>query len=407
MRAFGLACAAAAAAAVTLPGHRLGIGVGLVAVIAAVAIADARATTPSAHAIGFGALALALAAMPAIRDALWVVAADLSASILVGSVAVTGRARWAELAAGAVAALIRSVETPRLVTRTNVETARLRGLAPVARGMLVGGLVVLPFGALFWSADSAFADLAGSMPVPSLASLPERVAVFAFVLVLVGGLVLAGRRPPALADRDSRPAHSNAEWAIPLALLDLLFLAFVVIQLTVLFGGNEHVLRTAGLTYAEYARRGFAELLVAAGLTLVVIAVAVRVAGARGRLLLRALLGVLCLLTLVILASALRRLDLYEDAYGFTRLRITAHAIGLWLGGIFLLVLLAGLTRHARWLPRTAAAFTGTALLVFSLANPDGLVAQSNVDRWRATGKQKSTRLNSSHVKRSRMPSSA
>ena len=147
------------------------------------------------------------------------------------------------------------------------------------------------------------------------------------------------------------------------------------------------MLTTAGLTYAEYAREGFAQLLVAAALTLAVVAGAARLARGGNRLLLRVLLGALCLLTLVIVASALRRLDLYEDAYGFSRLRLSAHAIGLWLGGLFGLVLAAGLTRHARWLPRAIVGATGTALLAFSLVNPDGLVARHNVERWRETGK--------------------
>lgn len=387
MRAFGLACAAAAAAAVMLPGHRLGVGMAIVAVTAAAAVAAARATTVSVHSLGFGGLALVLAAIPAVRDAGWVVAADLAGSLVLASIAVAGGTRWLELATGAVAALVRLFAAPRLIAEAELETAQLRGLAPVARGLVAGGLVVAPFGALFWSADRAFAELGDSLPFPSLASLPERAVVFTLVLFLVGGLVLAGRRPLSVTHRDRRPRLATAEWAIPLALLDLLFLAFVVVQLAVLFGGNEHVLSTAGLTYAEYARQGFAELLAAAGLTLVVVAVAARLATPGARLLLRALLGVLCLLTLVILASALRRLGLYEDAFGFTRLRIVAHATGLWLGGLFLLVLLAGVTHHSRWLPRTTVAFTGVSLLGFSLANPDGLVAERNVDRWRSTGK--------------------
>ncbi|CAN5694417.1 hypothetical protein BH18ACT13_BH18ACT13_11700 [soil metagenome] len=101
----------------------------------------------------------------------------------------------------------------------------------------------------------------------------------------------------------------------------MLFLVFVVVQVTVLFGGHDHVLETAGLAYAEYARQGFWQLIVAAVLTLAVIAAAARVAQphhAAEKTLLRALLGTLCVLTIVIVASALHRLDLYEEAFGLT-----------------------------------------------------------------------------------------
>ena len=132
---------------------------------------------------------------------------------------------------------------------------------------------------------------------------------------------------------------------MPLGALVALLGAFVATQLATLFGGNRHVLETAGLTYAEYARTGFAQMAVVAALTLVVIAAAARWARDGGGLL-RALLAALCVLTLVVIASALRRLELYEEAYGFTRLRLTADAILLWLGALFVLVLAAGRVRR-------------------------------------------------------------
>lgn len=387
MRVPAAAFAAALAAAAILPGRPLGLAVTLVAGLVAIAVLLGPALRRPGHARLFGALALALAAMPAIRDAGWVVAVDLVAAFLFASIAVAGGSRAGELALGAVAALIRLTDVSAAVASTELDPGRLRSLAPLGRGLFAGGLLALPFGALFWTADRAFAELGSSVPHPGLSGLPARVAVFSLVLVASAGLLLAARRPAAVGSGRPTPGRSTAEWAIPLALLDLLFLAFVVVQLTVLFGGNEHVLRTAGLTYAEYAREGFAQLFVAAALTLGVVGAAVRFGRGSNRLLLRVLLGVLCVLTLVIVASALRRLDLYEDAYGFSRLRLSAHAIGLWLGGLFVLVLVAGLTRHARWLPRTVVAATGAGLLGFTLVNPDGLVARHNVERWRETGK--------------------
>jgi hypothetical protein len=142
------------------------------------------------------------------------------------------------------------------------------------------------------------------------------------------------------------------------------------------------VLDTAGLTYAEYARSGFAQLLAVAALTLAVVAAARRWAR-DGRTLLRVLLAALCLLTLVVLASALKRLGLYEQEFGFTRLRFAAHAILLWLGALFVLVLVA----RAAVIPRAAVAITAAAILLFALADPDRRIVQHNVDRSQRTGK--------------------
>jgi Domain of unknown function (DUF4173) len=371
------AVAAAVAAAALVPGGPPGIGVVVVAVLVALTIAAAR--EPSVDVVLFGVPALALSAFAFVLDASWVVALDLSAAGVLAALAVSGPRLDA-----LVAPVHRLVDVPELVP------AAPSGSAPALRGVLFGGLLVLPFGALFWSADALFAELAGRIPAPSAETLVERTLLFATVLLGALGLALAARERLPERARPDRRRLTRVEWAIPLACLDLLFLAFVAVQLTVLFGGHEHVLETAGLTYSEYAREGFWQLLTAAVLTLVVVGGATVAARAKSRLdavLLRALLGVLCALTIVVLVSALHRLRLYEDAYGLTRPRLLAEAVAFWLGGLFALVLAAGAwTRVRIQLARIAVAGTAAGLLLFSLADPDRLIAERNVDRWRATG---------------------
>jgi hypothetical protein len=183
------------------------------------------------------------------------------------------------------------------------------------------------------------------------------------------------------------------EWALPVAALVALFTAFVAVQLAVLFGGREYVLRTAGVTYAEYARRGFWQLLTVTALTLAVIAVAARLAPREtvaDRVWLRALLGGLAVLTLVVVASALSRMWAYEQAYGFTRLRILVSACELWLGVVFVLVIVAGVrlnttASQAMWLPRAVLGTGLLALLALAALNPDRFIAEQNVARYERT----------------------
>jgi hypothetical protein len=214
--------------------------------------------------------------------------------------------------------------------------------------------------------------------------------VFVVVLLAALGLALAARRPLTARLRRPRRRLGVWEWAIPLARLDALSLAFVLVQLTVLFGGNDHVLRTSGLTYAEYARQVW-QLLAAGALTLAVVLAADRLAAVRSRRdarLVRVLLGILCALAVVAVLSALHRLRLYEDAYGLTRLRLAAEAFSLWLGALFALLIVAGLSVGAlRQLPRIVFAGAAAALIAFTLASPDGLIARRNVERWEQTGR--------------------
>ena len=96
---------------------------------------------------------------------------------------------------------------------------------------------------------------------------------------------------------------------------------------------------------------------------------------------LRVLLAVLCALTGVVLASALHRLDLYQDAFGATRLRVTATATLLWLGALLALALAALAVDRPRPLPRASLLVTALALLGFALWNPDLRIAERNLQR--------------------------
>lgn len=372
-----LALVSAVLAAIVIPGGPPGIGIAVVALC--VAAAAATRARRSADLLLFGGAALALASFAAILDAGWVVRVDLLAAWLFATFAVAGPRLLAPLAPFAALPSIPAV-LPESSSRA----------VPALRGVVIGTSLVIPFAVLFLTADAAFAAIANGTPRPSLGSVPGRVTAFTVVLLAALGLALAARRQ--LRDRPlvRRRSLALVEWALPLIVLNVLFLMFVAVQLTVLFAGHDHVLRTSGLTYAEYARSGFWQLLAAAVLTLVVVKGAMLFAGPRTRaehLLLQALLGLLSALTIVIVASAFHRLRLYESVFGLTRLRLAAEAFSLWLGGTFALLLLAGALRRAAMFPRVVLAWTAVALIAFSIANPDARIADRNVDRWRETGR--------------------
>jgi hypothetical protein len=353
--------------------------------------------------------------MAAVRSAAWVVAVDLALAVPLSFVAVGGGSTWTALLLSALRPVTFAGRSPGFLLRPVAGRAgALRtGARPALRALLLSATLLGLFGTLFLTADAAFAHLAGRL-VPSIdvPLLSLRVLTFAGAAVLAGTLALNGRRfegaragrAPRLLqdlvgalfergarDPDAEPrGFRRVEWVTALAALDLLFLAFVVVQLAVLFAGHDHVLRSAGLTYAEYARQGFFQLLVTGALALGVIAGSAGWARRSARSdewVLRALLELLAVLTLVVLASALRRLHLYEEAYGFTRARLVAHTTILWLGAMLALVMAAGATGRTRWLPRTALAVTGMGVVAFNLVNPDGLVARHNVARHAATGR--------------------
>ncbi|MFD9970977.1 DUF4153 domain-containing protein [Streptomyces sp. NPDC059011] len=397
-RAATLCCALATALlSALLLGDGLGVNLLIVAVPATLAAcfaarAAGRRLRPWTAVWAVGGLALLL--VPALRDAGWPTFLAVVSAMAVGSLALHGGRTWPGVVLGPFGVLDSLVTGPMWGWRGLRERADgSRGRwGPVLRASAVAALLLLVFGALFAGADAAFADLLGEL-TPDVSGIDAPWRLLLFLVGLAGALAAAHTaaaplRWDRLTLRQGR-ARGRVEWAVPLIVLDLLFAAFIAVQLAVLFGGYDRVLRETGLTYAEYARQGFWQLLWATLLTLVVIGLALRWAprgGARDSTLVRAVLGTLCVLTLVVVAAALRRMDLYVDAYGLTRLRISVAAMELWLGLVLVLIIAAGLL-GSRWLPRAVAGSAAAAVLAFGLGSPDALVAERNVQRFESTGK--------------------
>ncbi|WP_308377493.1 DUF4173 domain-containing protein [Streptomyces sp. ISL-99] len=392
-----VAALATALLSALLLGDGLGLNLLVVAVPAAVAAyfaAQAAGRRLRPWTLVWAVGGLALLAIPALRDAGWPTFLACISALALGSLALHGNRTWAGVLAGSLGifgSLGPGTAWAWRGLRERAEVSRGRW-APMVRTTFVAVVLLIVFGALFASADAAFADLLGGLsPDVSVADGPWRT--FLFAVGLLGALAAARTAAaPMRWDRlEIRPgrARGRAEWALPLVVLNLLFAAFIAVQLAVLFGGYDKVLSETGLSYAEYARQGFWQLLWATLLVLLVIALALRFAprgGDRDRTLVRSVLGTLCVLTLVVVASALRRMDLYVDAYGLTRLRISVAAVELWLGLVIVLIMAAGML-GSRWLPRAVAASAAAAVLAFGLISPDGLVAQQNVARYGSTGK--------------------
>ncbi|MFF4236161.1 DUF4153 domain-containing protein [Actinomadura geliboluensis] len=410
----GLLIAGAIGAVTVGPPLREGrFGVG--AVIAAVAVAYVAAASAwsagrmvrpgsgkrrprvNRTAIVFGLLSLGLASTVALREAEWVVVPALLLAVAVGSYAASGGRSWAEVLLGGLAvvpaggAMLPWVAESAYGTVTSDKSRAW----PVIRTSLIAGGLIAVFGALFVGADAAFGSLASGL-VPEVS--PFSVVVYGAAGVVTMALASAGaylgQAPPPLrmlAPGRGRPA-GRWSWAVPIAALDLLFLLFCAIQAGVFLADDkDELLRSTGLTYAEYARQGFFQLVVVTVLVLVVVAVAKRYAPDGGRgddVTVRVLLGLLCALTLVVVAVALRRLYLYEETFGWTRLRLWVHAFELWLGLVVVLVAVAGVVRgRVPWLPRAVAGSGAAAMIALALLNPDGFIAEHNVARHAETGK--------------------
>jgi hypothetical protein len=365
----------------------------LVAVAAATLLASGRLHTRSAR--------LATIAAPlfgawlAIRTSPWLVPLDAlaTAGLLALGASLARGGSLADLtiprvALRAIHAGVHAVAAPAFVAapvraaREKVSDRRTNLAVRIGRGLLLAAPVLVLLGVLLASADAVFASFfrVDFQPV----TLAEHVAALAAgawgaaALLRVTSVIPPGR-PPA-----RRPPIGAVEATVVLAGLCALFAAFTVAQLVALSEGGRHVLATAGLTYAEYARSGFFQLLAVAVITLGVLLLlraTTDLTSPGQRATFTAVAEVAVALTVVVVVVAVRRLNLYEDAFGLTMLRLYSELFSYWIGVVFLFLGagLAGVGRGRGWFVGAAAA-TGLALLLaLNVANPEAVVARDQL----------------------------
>jgi hypothetical protein len=269
--------------------------------------------------------------------------------------------------------------------------------AAIARGLVIATPLIVVFGALFMAADAVFADMVVSIVDIDLELIVGHVLLFLVTAWISTGYLrgfLSGTELTPLraiwqhgalvAMTPKRPTLGITEVATVLAALDLLFLIFVIVQFRYLFGGDTLVQVTPDLTYADYARRGFFELVAAVFLVVPVLLVADWLLERRSRRetrMFRSLAGVQIGLVLGITASAFQRLRLYHESYGLTESRFYAMVLLIWIGAM-LLWLAATVLRGRRDAFAFGALVSGLATVaVLFVVNPDAIVARTNVAR--------------------------
>jgi hypothetical protein len=399
-----LALAVAAGAA-----FDLGIRSGVVSVGGAIATAGAAGALAASRRIETGVgraclgVAVVFAPFLAWRTSPWLVTIDLfvivgalaSGALLARDATVTGLGP--RHLAGRTGAALRPALTGvaflaapvrRWLAADGMTAQRRAGLVGVARGAVLAVPILLVLGGLLASADAVFANFARVDHVLP-ADLWLHVSLVVAGSVLIGGLLRVASTTPGDAVAELGWRLRVSEWTVVLGGVVALFAAFAAAQVMAVSEGGERVLATEGLTYAEYARTGYFQLLAVAGLTAALLIVLANVADrstASTQHRFAILAGLAVVLTLAILAVALRRLGLYEEAYGWTMLRLMVKASAVWLGVAFALlgVRLAGVAPDRSWL---LPSVTGAALviaLILNLADPEAAVVRHNVERGAA-----------------------
>ena len=236
------------------------------------------------------------------------------------------------------------INQPAKDDEDNSEGRNWKPFFALLRGTLLALPVILFFATLLSAADPVFEQaIRDFLEFFNLEDLVEYifrgVYIFFLAYILAGVYLFAfyKSKPEKLVgdNKDWRPNFLGfTEGSVVLGSVDILFAAFVAIQFRYFFGGQANI-NNAGYTFAEYARRGFGELVAVAVFSLFLFlllnAITKRQAGSQ-RGWFSTLSIVLVALVGVMLVSAFQRLYLYEQAFGFSRLRTYSHTFMIWLG---------------------------------------------------------------------------
>ncbi|OZU87419.1 hypothetical protein CIL03_16500 [Virgibacillus indicus] len=276
----------------------------------------------------------------------------------------------------------------------NMDEEMLQTVKRVLKGVVIGAPLLFIITGLLMSSDAVFQDVILRLPqfIINLNFLESfwRVAVVIFLTLLFFGIfqVLHVKSEP---EESFRPVKRtvvswNSISAITiLIMLNAVYVLFAAIQFQYFFDAGLQ----EGYTFAEYARRGFFELIVVTLINWTILTACLKFVRESSKALhwiLKIMYSLLVLVSGVMLASAFQRLSMYEAAYGYTLDRLLAHAFM-----IFLIVIFA-YTFIRVWMERLSLLhFYMIAGLLFYTAinavNMEQMVVDKNLERYEQSGK--------------------
>lgn len=263
-----------------------------------------------------------------------------------------------------------------------------RHASAIGRGLIIATPILIIFGGLLAGADAIFGNLLGRV----FNFDPGRLVLHTFLTLLiacvVGGflrILFVSRLPSIMtAQRPAELKLGIVEVGMLMGLLDVLFLAFVIVQFKYFFFGASHLPLVSGSAYSEYARSGFFELVTVTALVLPLLLAThwlLKKENPRHEMIFRVLAGIQIALLFVIMASAIKRMRMYQMFAGMTEQRFYTVAFMAWLALVFIwfsVTVLRG--QRARF--AFGAVVTGFAMVAgLQIVNPDNLIVRANLNR--------------------------
>lgn len=293
--------------------------------------------------------------------------------------------------------LLRALFTVSLIGQIHSKIKQHDMWLRIIKGVIMAVPILVIFGILFSQADLAFSKFLQSFVNITISERTIEYSVLLFIafvsaLSFLSYIFFPKASQPAVShDQSDGTVQSGRgiEVMVFLGLISTLFLVFIGFQVTYLFGGETNIVN-AGFTYAEYARRGFFELLASGMLSLLVLLASEKYAGSESKTNKRFLIPALILIAevLIVIVSAFKRLSLYIDAYSMTELRFyVAGFIMLLLVWFILLAVKFIKSKEEQFFTFGVLLTVSAFLITVNIVNPDAFIARSNLEQYDRVGK--------------------
>jgi hypothetical protein len=190
-----------------------------------------------------------------------------------------------------------------------------------------------------------------------------------------------------IMNKSEKTTINSSVILVLLVSLSFVYLLFTLIQSSYLYTSGKSL--PTGITYANYARTGFFQLLLVTLINLSIVYFTtkyIEYKNNKAKKISKILLCLIVLFTINMLYASHFKLSLYENYYGFTYLRFYVHYTII---TIFILLVIALISVISENL--SISKYTLVSLLVMytiiNFFNVDGFIAKNNIQRYNTTGK--------------------
>ena len=278
----------------------------------------------------------------------------------------------------------------------------IKGAYKVLLGIFISAPLLLIIIGLLSSADMVFNNLLLSIPEKILSNLQDSTLtsmmgkIFTVLIVGTYAFGYAWNLNEQEIHDDEQQTEQNLLKAqldqtiliTMLTMINIVYIVFSYIQFSYLFGKNMGGL-PVGITYSEYARRGFFELLFVTAINFGIILLTLFFAQQQSKRfnpILKSLLYMIGIATYIMIYSSYYRMGLYQQNYGYTYLRMLVYFF-LFLETFLLAATLLFIIRPKFQLGKVYVIMFLIFYVGFNYLNIDRFIAKKNIDLYFQTNK--------------------